>query len=153
MLLAYVSTPRYEGPELDNAIVEQDTKQLYKAGEKKIGTDEKMFIKIFSEKSSTHLAAVTSSYKALYGNTLEKVCLQISRDNFFFISLYSLCTFQLIFLMKAIKKETSSSFMSGLLTILRCATNPAMYFAKVFSFLVLWNSQLFDFSCHIFIYL
>ncbi|KAG4906252.1 hypothetical protein AAZX31_20G011100 [Glycine max] len=103
LLLAYVSIPRYEGPELDHIIVQEDAKQLYKSGEKRIGTDEKMFIKIFSEKSSTHLAAVNSAYIASYGHSLEK----------------------------AIKKETSGSFGSALLTILRCATDPAMYFAKI----------------------
>ncbi|XP_045806871.1 annexin D5-like [Trifolium pratense] len=103
LLLAYISTPRYEGPEFDNLMVEEDAKLLYKAGEKKIGTDEKTFIRIFSERSSTHLAAVNSAYKTSFGNTLEK----------------------------AIKKETSGSFMSGLLTILRCADNSSMYFAKI----------------------
>lgn len=72
-MLAYITTPRYEGPELDPGIVEDDAKQLYKAGEKRMGTDEKMFIKIFSEKSSTHLAAVNSVYMASYGHSLEKV--------------------------------------------------------------------------------
>ncbi|TKY69192.1 Annexin D5 [Spatholobus suberectus] len=103
LLLAYVSTPRYEGPELDLVIVQQDAEQLYKSGEKRLGTDEKMFIKIFSEKSSTHLAAINSAYIASYGHSLEK----------------------------AIKKETSGSFESALLTILHCATDPAMYFAKI----------------------
>ncbi|XP_017427073.1 annexin D5 [Vigna angularis] len=103
LLLAYVTTPRYEGPELDPVIVEEDAKLLYKAGEKKIGTDEEMFIKIFSEKSSTHLAAVNSAYIASHGHSLEK----------------------------AIKKETSGSFRYDLLTILRCATDPALYFAKI----------------------
>ncbi|XP_020206330.1 annexin D5 [Cajanus cajan] len=103
LLLAYISTPRYEGPELDLEIVEEDAKLLYKAGEKKFGTDEKVFIKIFSEKSSTHLAAVNSAYINSHGHSLEK----------------------------AIKKETSGSFASALLTILRCATDPAMYFAKI----------------------
>ncbi|XP_027362003.1 annexin D5-like [Abrus precatorius] len=103
LLLAYVSTPRYEGPELDTVIVQQDAEQLYKSGEKRFGTDEKMFIKIFSERSSTHLAAVDSAYKALYDHSLEK----------------------------AVKKETSGSFKKSLLTILRCATDPAMYFAKI----------------------
>ncbi|KAG2377190.1 Annexin D5 AnnAt5 [Vigna angularis] len=73
LLLAYVTTPRYEGPELDPVIVEEDAKLLYKAGEKKIGTDEEMFIKIFSEKSSTHLAAVNSAYIASHGHSLEKI--------------------------------------------------------------------------------
>ncbi|XP_004513248.1 annexin D5-like [Cicer arietinum] len=103
LLVAYVSTPRYEGHEMDPVIVEEDAKKLYKSGEKRIGTDEKTFIRIFSERSSPHLAAVSSAYYASFGNSLEK----------------------------AIKNETSGSFMSGLLTILRCATNSSMYFAKL----------------------
>ncbi|KAK2453585.1 annexin D5 [Trifolium repens] len=103
LLLAYINTPRYEGPEFDQLVVEEDAKQIYKAGEKRIGTDEKTFIRIFSERSTTHLAAVNTAYKTSFGNTLEK----------------------------AIKKETWGSFLSGLLTILRCATNSSMYFAKV----------------------
>lgn len=85
MLLAYVSTPRYEGPELDSLMVEEDAKLLYKSGEKRIGTDEKTFIRIFSERSSTHLAAVNSAYTS-FGKSLEKVmCLQLTSDLFTFL--------------------------------------------------------------------
>lgn len=34
--------------------------------------------------------------------------------------------------MQAVKNETSGHFEYGLVTILRCAENPANYFAKVF---------------------
>ncbi|XP_010271155.1 PREDICTED: annexin D5 [Nelumbo nucifera] len=102
LLLAYLSKPRYEGPEVDRAMVEKDAKALYKAGEKKLGTDEKTFIQIFSERSCAHLAAVSSVYKDHYGNSLKK----------------------------AIKSETSGDFEFGLLTILKCAENPAKFFAK-----------------------
>nr|GMD26550.1 annexin D5 [Ipomoea batatas] len=101
LLLAYVSTPRHEGPEVDAALVQHDAKTLYKAGEKKLGTDEKKFIQIFSERSRTHLAAVNSAYENTYNS-----------------------------LKKAIKSETSGLFEFGLLTILQCAQNPAKYFAK-----------------------
>lgn len=73
MLLAYVSAIRYEGPEFDRAMVEHDAKALYKAGEKKLGTDEKTFIRIFSERSWAHLAAVDSTYRSIYGTSLKKV--------------------------------------------------------------------------------
>jgi hypothetical protein len=56
-------------------MVEKDAKALFKAGEKKLGTDEKTFIHIFSERSRAHLAAVDSAYHDIYGNTLKKVCL------------------------------------------------------------------------------
>lgn len=103
LLLAYVQTPRYEGPEVDRFMVENDAKALFKAGEKRLGTDEKTFIKIFSERSRAHLAAVSHAYHNTYGNSLKK----------------------------AVKKETSGNFEYGLLTILQCAENPGKYFAKV----------------------
>ncbi|KAK6146658.1 hypothetical protein DH2020_020527 [Rehmannia glutinosa] len=103
LLLACVSAIRYEGPEVDRAMAEHDAKSLYKAGEKRLGTDEKTFIRIFSERSRAHLAAVAAAYRSMYGKSLKK----------------------------AIKSETSGNFEFGLLTILRCAENPAKYFAKV----------------------
>ncbi|XP_068660171.1 annexin D5-like isoform X2 [Aristolochia californica] len=103
LLLSYVSTPRYEGPEVDHGMVEKDAKDLYKAGEKKLGTDEKTFIRIFSARSSAHLAAISNFYHRMYGNSL----------------------------MKAVKSETSGLLEFALLTIIRCAENPAKYFAKV----------------------
>ncbi|KAJ6760129.1 ANNEXIN [Salix purpurea] len=102
LLLAYASMPRYEGREVDREMVVKDAKALYKAGEKKWGTDEKTFISIFSERSAAHLAAVDSAYHDMYGNSLKKV----------------------------IKKETSGLFLHALKTILLCSANPAEYFAK-----------------------
>ncbi|XP_058079754.1 annexin D5-like [Magnolia sinica] len=102
LLLTYVSITRYEGPEVDPAMVEKDAKDLYKAGEKKWGTDEKTFIRIFSERSRPHMAAVSVAYNQMYGHSLKK----------------------------AVKSETSGLFEEALLTILRCAENPAKYFAK-----------------------
>ncbi|XP_026398924.1 annexin D5-like [Papaver somniferum] len=101
LLLAYINTVRYEGLETDRAMVERDAKSLFKAGEKKLGTDEKTFIHIFSGGSRAHLAAVSSAYRNIYGS-----------------------------LKKAVKSETSGNFEFGLLTILKCAENPAKYFAK-----------------------
>lgn len=63
---------RYEGPEFDPSIVAKDAKDLYKAGEKKLGTDEKVFIRIFTERSRAHLAAVASAYHGTYESSLEK---------------------------------------------------------------------------------
>ncbi|XP_006660604.1 annexin D5-like [Oryza brachyantha] len=103
LLLAYVGIPRYEGPEVDPTIVTHDAKDLYKAGEKRLGTDEKTFIRIFAERSWAHLASVASAYHHMYDRSLEKV----------------------------VKSETSGNFEVALLTILRCAENPAKYFAKV----------------------
>ncbi|ONM54833.1 Annexin D5 [Zea mays] len=103
LLLAYVGIPRYEGPEVDPTIVTHDAKDLYKAGEKRLGTDEKTFIRVFTERSWAHLASVSSAYHHMYDRKLEKV----------------------------IKSETSGNFEFALLAILRCAENPAKYFAKL----------------------
>ncbi|KEH26757.1 annexin D5 [Medicago truncatula] len=103
LLLAYVSTPRQEGPEFNKEIAEKDAKVLYKTLEKKLGSDEKTFVQIFSERSGTHLAAVNSYYHDMYGHSLKK----------------------------AVKNETSGNFGRALVTIIQCATNPAKYFAKV----------------------
>lgn len=103
ILLACVSKPRYEGMEVDREMAAKDAKALYKAGEKKLGTDEKVFVQIFSERSRAHLVAINSYYHDMYGGSLKK----------------------------AVKKETSGLFEHALLTILQCAENPAKYFAKV----------------------
>ncbi|XP_024961828.1 annexin D5-like isoform X1 [Cynara cardunculus var. scolymus] len=103
LLLAYLSTPRSEGLEVDRTMVDHDAKALYKAGEKRLGTDEKTFRIIFSGRSRAHLAAVSSAYHNMYGNTLKK----------------------------AVKGETSGNYEHALVTILQCAENPGKYFAKV----------------------
>ncbi|XP_061361850.1 annexin D5-like [Gastrolobium bilobum] len=103
ILLAYISMPRHEGPEVNREIAEKDAKVLYKAGEKKLGTDEKTFVHIFSERSAAHLAAISSYYHDMYGHSLKK----------------------------AVKNEASGNFAHALLTIIQCAVNPGKYFAKV----------------------
>ena len=87
--------PRYEGPEVDPTIVTHDAKDLYKAGEKKLGTDEKTFIRIFTERSWAHLAAVASAYHHMYDRSLEKVRLLFS---FFAIYILVLSSVIMIFL-------------------------------------------------------
>lgn len=103
LLLSYVNIPRYEGPEVDRMIAEMDAKALFKAGERRLGTDEKTFVKIFTERSRAHMAFVSQAYYHAYGNALDK----------------------------AVKKETSGLFEYGLLTILQCSENPGKFFAKV----------------------
>ncbi|CAK8579785.1 unnamed protein product [Lathyrus sativus] len=103
ILLAYVSTPRHESPEVDKEMAENDAVVLYKAGEKRLGTDGKTFVRIISERSAAQLATINQFYRSKYGHSLKK----------------------------AIKKQTSGSFGRALLTIVQCAENPAKYFAKV----------------------
>ena len=104
LLLAYLAAApwRGEGP-ADPAAAALDARDLYLAGERRLGTDERAFVRVFSERGRAHLAAAARAYRHMYGRTLEQ----------------------------AVKGETSGGFGFGLLTILRCADSPARYFAKV----------------------
>lgn len=91
LLLAYVSKQRHEGFEVDRGMAANDAKALYKAGEKKLGTDEKTFIEIFSERSRAHLAAVSSAYHDMYGHALEKVHLFLCHFIFSYSYIWFCC--------------------------------------------------------------
>ncbi|KAJ4769306.1 Annexin [Rhynchospora pubera] len=92
----------YDEPEVDPELVEIDVEELYRAGEKRLGTDEDIFIRIFTQRSWPHLAAVYDSYKKTYDKSLDKV----------------------------VDSETTGSFRFGLQTILNCAVNRPKYYAK-----------------------
>jgi annexin A7/11 len=106
LLLAYLAVPRAEGGPgevVDASTVALDARDLYRAGERRLGTDERAFIRVFSERSWAHMAAVARAYHHMYDRSLEQ----------------------------AVKSETSGNFCFGLLTVLRCADSPARYFARV----------------------
>ncbi|KAG8047223.1 hypothetical protein GUJ93_ZPchr0008g11896 [Zizania palustris] len=74
LLLAYLRWPRYEGPEVvDPAAAARDARELYRAGERRLGTDERAFIRVFSERSWAHMASVAHAYQHIYDRSLEKV--------------------------------------------------------------------------------
>ncbi|ESQ28472.1 hypothetical protein EUTSA_v10019463mg [Eutrema salsugineum] len=102
VLLAYLNTTRYEGPEIDNKIVENDARVLKSAVARKRKSDDQTLIQIFTDRSRTHLVAVRSTYRSMYGKELGK----------------------------AIRDETRGNFEHVLLTILQCAENSSFYFAK-----------------------
>lgn len=64
MLLAYINTTRYEGPEIDETQILNDANAIKRG--------ENVFIQIFSERSAAHLFAVNNVYSGMYG-PLEKV--------------------------------------------------------------------------------
>ncbi|KAJ3686974.1 hypothetical protein LUZ61_016138 [Rhynchospora tenuis] len=64
--------PENDEAEVDPELVEIDVEELYKAGEKRFGTDEDVFIRIFTQRSWPHLAAVCDSYEKAYGKSLDK---------------------------------------------------------------------------------
>jgi annexin D len=103
LLLAYLAVPRREEApaEVDAAAAARDARDLFRAGEGRLGTDERAFVRVFSERSAAHVAAVARAYEHMYARPLDR----------------------------AVKGETSGSFGFGLLTVLRCAECPARYFA------------------------
>ncbi|KAL0731245.1 hypothetical protein Bca4012_027339 [Brassica carinata] len=102
VLLAYLNTTRYEGPEIDDKIVEDDARTLKKAVARKHKSDDQTLIQIFTDRSRTHLVALRSTYRSMFGKELGK----------------------------AIRDETRGNFEHVLLTILQCAENSSFYFAK-----------------------
>ncbi|GMI90229.1 ANNEXIN ARABIDOPSIS THALIANA 5, annexin 5 [Hibiscus trionum] len=102
LLLAFLMTSRYEGPEYDEVVVEQDAKAMQKACKKFGLSTAKTFIQVFSERSRAHLCAVSDAYNGLSKKTLEK----------------------------AIRDETHRHFEYALKTILRCAESPPRFYAK-----------------------
>ncbi|CAN8243863.1 unnamed protein product [Cochlearia groenlandica] len=102
VLLAYLNTTRYEGPEIDNKIVENDARVLKKAVARKHKSDDMTLIQLFTDRSRTHLVALRSTYRSMFGKELGK----------------------------AIRDETRGNFEHVLLTILQCAENSSFYFAK-----------------------
>ncbi|XXG51254.1 hypothetical protein AAC387_Pa02g5069 [Persea americana] len=96
------------GTNVDVNKAKEDATQFYKDGEKIWGTNNKTFIDIFTKRNRPLLAAVDAAYEKLYSHSLGEV----------------------------VRKETYRSFRAGLLTLLKCAKNPAKYFAEV-----LYNSM------------
>jgi hypothetical protein len=61
---------RNENPQINPAEIEHDVDVLYKAGEKKIGTDEKTFIKILTNKAPWYNQALNQAYRTKHKHPL-----------------------------------------------------------------------------------
>ncbi|XP_050389120.2 annexin A11 [Patella vulgata] len=101
LLVAQSAANRSDAPP-DTALAQQDAQDLYKAGEKKAGTDEAEFNRILCARSFAHLREVFNFYQALAGKPLEK----------------------------SIKGETSGYLEDGYLAIVKVATNTPAFFAE-----------------------
>jgi len=77
--------------QVDDAKAKEDAKVLYKEGEGKLGTNEKVWIDILTHRSRTHLRQVFKHYEQNTGHTFEK----------------------------AVRKETSGDFRNALLAIIK----------------------------------
>jgi len=62
---------RSENPQINPAELAEDAKVLYNAGEKRLGTDEKTFIKILTNKAPWYNQALNQAYKQARNHSLE----------------------------------------------------------------------------------
>ena len=83
VLVALLSAKRpIENKELDYGECEKCAKELYEAGEKRLGTDEEVFTKIFTEKSQKDFICICQLYFKLTKHTLlQAVENEFSRDS------------------------------------------------------------------------
>ncbi|CAH1776035.1 unnamed protein product [Owenia fusiformis] len=103
LLVSCLQANRNENREFDRAKARADAEVLYKAGEKKWGTDESRFNVILCSRSYGHLRAMFEEYKKFSKKDIED----------------------------AIKSEMSGDLEKGMLTTIRVVRNKAAYFAKL----------------------
>ena len=101
VMLTLASAFRSENPNPDPGQCHEKAEELYKAGEKRLGTNEKVFYDILTKSSAAEL------------NLIDKIYSQNHKHG----------------LLKAIDKEFSGNMKKLLQTIVYCCTNPSEYFA------------------------
>ncbi|KAH8304506.1 hypothetical protein KR059_011391, partial [Drosophila kikkawai] len=102
LLTSLCTAARDESGRVDPAAAKDDARELLKAGELRVGTDESMFNMILCQRNYQQLKMIFQEYESITGHSLEK----------------------------AIKKEFSGDIMEGLIAIYKCVTNKAEYFAS-----------------------
>ena len=102
ILLGILQCTRSENMYPDMNQCAMDAKNLYKAGEGRLGTDESTFTNIFTKRSPAELAAIAAQYQAISKKTL----------------------------FQAIDSEFSGNAKKALKSILLATINPSEYFAR-----------------------
>ncbi|XP_056306875.1 annexin A13 [Danio aesculapii] len=93
---------RDESYEVDEALAEQDAVSLFEAGEGSLGTDESTFSFILATRNYLQLQVTFKAYEAISGTDI----------------------------LDAIDKETSGTLKDCYTTLVRCAKNPQLFFAR-----------------------
>ena len=101
LLIALLQCSRSSNPNPNQAQCAEIAKEIFNAGEKKLGTDESIFNKYFCTLSPHELAAVSREYHKLTGHTI----------------------------LQAIEKEFSGDSKKALRTIVYATLSPSEYFA------------------------
>uniref|UniRef100_A0A8C0Y0W0 Annexin n=1 Tax=Cyprinus carpio carpio TaxID=630221 RepID=A0A8C0Y0W0_CYPCA len=102
LLVSLLQANRDESYEVDEALAEQDATSLFEAGEGRFGTDESTFTYILTHRNYLQLQATFKIYETLSGTDI----------------------------LDAIDSEATGTLKDCYITLVRCAKNPQLYFAR-----------------------
>ncbi|CAJ1071662.1 annexin A13 isoform X2 [Xyrichtys novacula] len=102
LFASLLQASRDEGLEVDEDLAEQDAASLIEAGEARFGTDESTFTFILTHRNHMQLQATFKAYEALSGTDI----------------------------LDAIESEATGTLKECYITLVRCAKNPQLYFAR-----------------------
>uniref|UniRef100_UPI003AAE1064 annexin A13-like isoform X2 n=1 Tax=Centroberyx gerrardi TaxID=166262 RepID=UPI003AAE1064 len=102
LLISLLQASRDEGYEVDEGLAEQDATSLFEAGEGRFGTDESTFSYILAHRNYLQLQATFKIYESLSGTDI----------------------------LDAIDHEATGTLKECYITLVRCAKNPQLYFAR-----------------------
>ncbi|XP_016098654.1 annexin A13, like isoform X2 [Sinocyclocheilus grahami] len=102
LLVSLLQANRDESYEVDEALAEQDATSLFEAGEDRFGTDESTFTYILTHRNYLQLQATFKIYETLSGTDI----------------------------LDAIDSEATGTLKDCYITLVRCAKNPQLYFAR-----------------------
>ncbi|KAG1969176.1 annexin A13 [Pimephales promelas] len=102
LLVSLLEAGRDESYEVDEALAEQDATSLFEAGEGRFGTDESTFSYILAHRNYLQLQATFKIYETLSGTDI----------------------------LDAIDSEATGTLKDCYITLVRCAKNPQLYFAR-----------------------
>ncbi|XP_061109796.1 annexin A13-like isoform X1 [Conger conger] len=102
LMVALLQASRDDGYDVDEEMAEQDAASLIEAGEGRFGTDESTFTYILTHRNYIQLQATFKAYEALAGTEI----------------------------LDAIDSEATGTLKDCYITLVRCAKNPQLYFAR-----------------------
>lgn len=102
LLMALLQACRDESYDVDEGLAEQDATALFEAGEARFGTDESTFSYILAHRNYLQLQATFKIYESLAGTDI----------------------------LDAIDNEATGTLKECYITLVRCAKNPQLFFAR-----------------------